>query len=343
MTSSYAMSSKAKAMFGQRLTMGDYDNLVSKKTVAEVANYLKNDTYYAMVLKGINDTQVHRGELESLIRKDLFERFSRLIRYGYSNEGGLYRYGIIISEIDQLLACVKTFQTNEKLYMVAGLPLYLEHLMSFDIKKLVEVHNMEELVRLLEHSPYYDVLKHFASLDNSEIDIASIEVSLNSYYSNTVNKIISKDKTIKDKMLIQDMFNTKVELDNIVRIYRLKKYFNAHPDEIVKSIVPKFYHIKQKKLIDIIYNTSSEEFLEALQQTYYGRFLENEDLEFIELLTKKIIYRINKRAIYFSNDPNIVLLAYMNLCEMEINNIIEIIEGARYNVAKDKIKSLLVV
>lgn len=343
MASSYAMSAKAKAMFGQRLTPHDYEALLNKRTIAEIANYLKNDTYYKVVLGGINESQIHRGELESLIRKDSFERFSRLIRYGASNDSGLYRYGIILSEIEQIIACIKSFQTKDKVFMIANLPLFLERFMSFDIKRLADVHSFEELFEVLEHTAYAQLLKPYETTQYDEIDIVSIETVLDTYYFEEVGRIVKNDRTIKDKTLINEIFNTRIELDNITKIYRLKKFFKANADEIVKVIVPTFHHIKQKKLQELIYNTNAEEFLEALQQTFYGKYLDPSRFEFIELETKSITNKMNRRAMSYSSDPNIVLFAYMGLCETEIQNIVDIIEGVRYNVARDKIKSLLIL
>ena len=55
------MSAKAKAMFGERLKANDYQSLLQKKSVSEIAAYLKNNTYYKATLDGINETQIHRG------------------------------------------------------------------------------------------------------------------------------------------------------------------------------------------------------------------------------------------------------------------------------------------
>ncbi len=45
---------------------------------------------------------------------------------------------------------------------------------------------------------------------------------------------------------------------------------------------------------------------------------------------------------YFSVNPSVVLVAYHALAETEVDNIIHIIEGVRYGVDAEKVKSLLI-
>ena len=59
---SNAILSKARAMYGKRLTKENYRELLNCKSVGEVAGYLKSRTAYNKVLAGINENEVHRGQ-----------------------------------------------------------------------------------------------------------------------------------------------------------------------------------------------------------------------------------------------------------------------------------------
>ena len=63
---------------------------------------------------------------------------------------------------------------------------------------------------------------------------------------------------------------------------------------------------------------------------------------YIEYHTKSIFYNYNKRNISFSNNTDLVLLSYVFISKIEIQNIVDIIEGIRYRVAPDKISRLLI-
>lgn len=64
--SNAAMATKAKAMFGKRLTASDYQQLLQKKSIPEIASYLKNETLFREALEGYSETGLHRGQLEML-------------------------------------------------------------------------------------------------------------------------------------------------------------------------------------------------------------------------------------------------------------------------------------
>ena len=50
-----------------------YQELLHKKSVAEIAGYLKHETSYAAALKDVRENNIHRGQLESILR----QKFSR--------------------------------------------------------------------------------------------------------------------------------------------------------------------------------------------------------------------------------------------------------------------------
>ena len=50
MSSELALTVKARAMFGKRLKEEDYEALIQKRDVSEIAAHLKNETSYSAVL-----------------------------------------------------------------------------------------------------------------------------------------------------------------------------------------------------------------------------------------------------------------------------------------------------
>ena len=79
--SSNAILSKARAMYGKRLTKENYNDLLNCQTVGEVASYLKSRTVYGKCLAGINESEVHRGQLEVALRQKLFDDYASLCRF----------------------------------------------------------------------------------------------------------------------------------------------------------------------------------------------------------------------------------------------------------------------
>ena len=81
---SNAILAKARAMYGNRLTRKNYADLLQCRTVADVAAYLKMHTNYKDVLASLNENDIHRGQLEIVLRKKIFRDFEKLARYELS-------------------------------------------------------------------------------------------------------------------------------------------------------------------------------------------------------------------------------------------------------------------
>ena len=82
--SSNAILAKSRAMYGRRLTERNYTELLNCHSVNEVANYLKNRTAYADIFEGTTTTDIHRGQLETMLKKRVFDQYASLCRYEMS-------------------------------------------------------------------------------------------------------------------------------------------------------------------------------------------------------------------------------------------------------------------
>ena len=70
----YATITKIRTQYGKRLSRADYEELLSKKSVVEATEYLKGSTMYSKALANIDASTVHRGYLEMILRRNLFDR-----------------------------------------------------------------------------------------------------------------------------------------------------------------------------------------------------------------------------------------------------------------------------
>jgi len=343
-TSSNAVIAKAKAMYGKRLRKADYQALLNKKTIPEIATYLKTQTYFSDCLKDINDAQIHRVHLDMLIRQDLYERYSKLIRYVNSDdEKGFYRYGILGVEIQQILLCARMIKNNDNVQMIAKLPLYFDKHVVFDVSNLANVKTLSDLLDILRPTPYYEIVQPFLSVEFEFFDYTGLETALRTNYYQEVLKIIQENKNIKNPEAINKIFDVRIELENITKIYRMKKYFHATPEQIRKVITPIYSNISRNNLMKMIDEMDAQAFLEALSHGPYGKYINPNNFLFMEYHTKIITYNMYKRNMEFALDSNMILLCYMELSETEIQNIIDIIEGVRYQAPVDRINGLLIM
>lgn len=340
-----AISAKVKAIFGNRLKEEDYKILINKKSVVDIATYLKNETYYRYVLKGINEKAIHRGQLEELLHKDIFDQYFRLLRYANHSTSSFFQYYIKRIEIKQILACIQAFHypdDEHKIYFISKIPTYIDRYTSFNLNELANVHDFKALQKLLQPTDYFRLIEPFVVEDMEQFDHKGCEAKFDECFYNLILKMIDQNFSGRDHQAAKDIFLTQIELDNISKIYRLKKYFNYTGEMILPLLIPLYHHIPKKKMQDLIYNLEPEKILETLKDSYYRNYFQEDKFQYIELRQKSIMYYLNKKHLAFNNNPQIVLLTFMMYKDLEVHNLVEIIEGVRYQLPPERIAKLLI-
>ena len=99
---SNAILAKARAMYGKCLTEHDYKQLMDCRNVSEVASYLKSRTNYKTVLAGMNENEVHRGQLEPILKQNLYYDIYALSRYARDKTLAFSDFIISEMEIEQI-------------------------------------------------------------------------------------------------------------------------------------------------------------------------------------------------------------------------------------------------
>lgn len=335
-----ALSSKAKSMYGRRLQENDYQELLRKRTVSEIAAYLKNETDYKGVLKDVHEKTIHRGQLEALLKRDSFIRRQKLLRYADVRHDKYYQYSICLEEIEQILNCIRSVLADDMNAFVSELPLFMGAYMSFDLAKLMGVKTIEDLKKVIKDTMYYDALQD--CLSSQPIDYAKCEMALKRYFYENQKNVIGRKFHGKLKKEIQQIFDTQTELENICKIYRMKEYFHADKESIQENLIDVRQRLNKQELEQLLDAKSGEEVLKRLEASPYKMYTDNNEFVYIEYYCTKIRYHLGKRYMHFSNSAPLVYLTYFILDNIEVENIINIIEGIRYGVAPEKIESLLI-
>ena len=115
------------------------------------------------------------------------------------------------------------------------------------------------------------------------------------------------------------------------------------PGCVIKKVLNPTYKRISKHDLDEWFDTLvAQAFLHAVNKNAYDIPTDAKEFQYIEYQTDAIMFDLNKRLMRFSTNPNIILVSYLSLLDIEIRNIIDIIEGIRYKVENDKIAKLLI-
>lgn len=345
-----AIMTKAKAMYSRHLTAEQYRELLQMKSVAEIAAYLKGETAYAEVLSAVQPAAVHRGQLESLLRKMRYEQYARLMRFAPSFTDSYYGRLMEEVEIEQILDMLRLLNAGRPEEFIVGYPVFLEYGTSFSLAELSKARTFDDMLRVLEKTPYEAALRSCWNPGGGSPEFTACETALLSAYYKRLEQMIDRQFRGRVRGELQELMRTRVELINILRIYRVKKYFPGEFETMGTAgmrriLLPSWKRIGASELEQLLAAPSAAAFLKQLEKSRYARYFGegNDDAPFIEYRADCIRYRLARRCLHFASDAPTAFTAYMTLSELELDNIVTIIEGARYAVAPEETSALLVL
>lgn len=340
--SSNAITAKARAIYGHRLTTNQYTELLRLRTVSDVAAYLKTSSSYSPYLKGINEMQIHRGQLENLLNRSRFEKYFSLCHYDFTKDKGFYRYVISNAEVSVILKAIMLLNSGAAQEIIVSLPSFMQEYACFDFMELSKIKSFNDLLNVLEKTPYKNVLKRF-NAPVGYIDVSDCELTLKTHYYKTIFALIDRYYKGKTRKELNEVVLIEIELLNLSLIYRLKRYFKKTSNEIKLQLLPFHYKLNRRSLDNLLEGQGKQKFIDDMKLRTYDSNMKNVEFNYIEDYTKRLKYILNRKLIRFSSNSAISFYALMSLVQIEIENIIIIIEGIRYQDAPSEIQKLLIL
>ena len=342
--SSNALLAKARAMYGRRLTKQNFTDLLNCQSVSEVTHYLKNDTDYSATLAGINETEIHRGQLEARLKQRIFEDSASLCRYELSVGEHFSWYLIARNEIDQILHSLMLLNAGTPEEYIFSMPRFLVKHTKINLTALSRIKTYEDLLDAVGHTPYRKILEPFRPISGLTCNYTGIENALYAYLYKNIFLLIDQYTHGETTRQLKQIFQSYIDLYNFVRIIRLKQFYHAGVDFIRSSLLP-YGTISEKHLSDLISAETQEEMVAAMKRTTVGKkCLKLElDKQYIDNITTRVQYLTCRRDIRFSTHPSVVMLSYIFLRQIELSDIITIVEGIRYQLPSTEIAKMLTI
>lgn len=342
---SNVLLTKSRAMFGKRLTEQNVTDLLGCQTVTEVASYLKNNTHYSEALKKIDDSTVHRGQLEAaldeLIQKQLVS-FSK-----YEVDAGEYMRTLVMyqGEIKEILKYLRLLSAGRAGEYVFTMPKYAAKRGEFDPIRLSQAKNYDEFLNAMSASFFFKVLRQMSPTDGATVEYTMIEHALYSQLFKYAENIINKKFKGRDKEDLLGLLSVQTELNSFLNIYRVKKYYSLCGEDLARSLLFDFnYKISKKTFEKMLKADSAEEVLEIFRnQTVYGRELSEIKDEYVDQLINRLTYKRVRHLMRFSTNPTVAVFSYLMLSSIERKDIVTIIEGVRYRISPDEIASMITI
>lgn len=328
------ISAKIRAMESHLLSPSQYEELAESANVAEAIAYLKNLPAYSECLEKYDAVSIHRAELEKVISNSMYSDFIRLYKFADIKQKqflNIYflRYETAIVK-EYLCTLFENKKQNPELLIA---PDFFKKRTGIDLAQLSTAVSIDDFIAKTRASELYETLLRISNL--SDIGLPEYEMALDSYYFTQFWKQSRKFLDKEDYAAITDIYGLKIDLLNILWIYRAKKYHNMSVGKIYSVVIPIQYKLKAMQLKAMIESDSTESFLSLVMSSYYGRFIHDSNrLEEVYLwLQDDNNDKISRKHPYSAA----LLNNYLYKKETERNRIISIIEGIRYGMDTNSI------
>ena len=340
--SSNAITAKARAIYGKRLTAADYHELLNKRSVAEVAAYLKQTPGYSEFLTEIIESQVHRGQLEAMLSRCRLSRFSSLCHYDFSPKRGFFRYAAIDIEVGLILQAVVLLNSNTPEKIINAAPSFMADYASFDFIALSHIQDFSGLLEVLKQTPYEKLLRPLAA-ENGKINLSRCELVLKTYYYQSLLDLIDQNYRGKVRKELREIVLIEIELINLSLIYRLKRYFKRTPEQIKTRLLPFSYKLNGRALEELLQPEGDDKNIIRSRLSVYSSKMQDVSFNYVEDYTHRLLFILTRRMLRFSPAAPIIFYSLITLLNIELENLTVLIEGIRYGHNPAEIQKILIL
>lgn len=341
--SSNVILAKARAMYGRRLTDADFAALLNCRSVADVFGYLKQHEGYRQAFADIHDVVIHRGYLETLLRRKLWNDYATLIRYRFPAVKAIENYLVEQKEVELILLCLRLMNAGRSDEFFVHIPQFFAKYTRLDFAAMSRARSYQEILAALSKTRYQALLDQF---DNEQvapghIPMTKIEhILYTDLYSRVLAFIEGTSGALRRELA--DLCGAYIDVQNVVRILRLKQYFQADPDTIRENLLPFGNTISKKVMEQMIRAQEPEEIWRLFFSTRVGRRIPRSSRSDTHNLEQSAVFYSARHYLRYSTHAMVTLLSYVFLSQTEVEDIINIVEGIRYGIPPDQIRPMLI-
>ena len=326
-----ALNAKMKGMYANQLDNEELEELLRQNTLKDAIYFLKNKFPN---LENLNEN-TRRKEIEQELNNLFIIDILKLCKYLNKQEIEIFMQFLSKYEINCVKNVFRNVTTNrDSKINLKNIDNWTTK-MFFSIDGLNQVKEETEFLEIIKSEKYYKVFKKYEDIiDNAPLE--KIEVELDKFYFQEIYKL---SKNVNKEF--QNIIGTEIDLLNIIWIYRAKKYFCYTENEILDIIIPVNYKLNKERILKLINASDFTDMKFVLSETIYKNVFKDE--LFLDHDKDKYLYHKYLKLFRTKMFNICTVFCNINLIDIEIKNIINIIEGIRYNVDKKQIQERIIV
>lgn len=332
------ITTKVRAMQSNLLSKEELKEFASQTNVQDAVAYLKQLPAYRSLFADIDETMIHRGQVERLLHISLYTDYAKIYNFSTPSQRKFLNVYVMKYEVEILKKCLCAIHNGN--YSIPNKDVlinFLQHFSRIDTDILFGAKTLDEFMESLKKTGYYNSIKRVSELTGPTL--FDYEMALDIYYFSQVWKVSKKIFKGKEEKLIATSFGSKIDMLNIQWIYRSKKYYNLSVADIYALIIPITFKLKRSELAKLVEAENVEGFLDVLQTTYYAtRYRDTIDSgDDMETMYVKVLDKINYAESRKNPYTVAIINTYLYRKEHEVSQITSALESIRYGLNNETI------
>jgi V/A-type H+-transporting ATPase subunit C len=340
---------KIKAMYDRLLEKDIYLKLIKTRSIDEFITVLSK-TAYNQYIRDVKEANLQL--IENIILKSLFDDIMIVIKYSPRDASNFIINFLDRFEIENIKVILRSLylgiRSREIVRYIVPTPLGLTLDDYYDIFE--KANSIEGFIHLLSGTDYSDIIKKYLVFGKEDAYIF-IDSALDKYVY--LKLWIMRENLQKrlDRKIAEGVLGLEIDLLNIRTILRGKK-LGLSLDDLREFIIPAYYAINEKDLVDMLKYKDIESIFSILNKTLYGYLLRNvlEDYKFRDSISlidsemMRLMIKFSREIIkkYYSYNHIGWLLSYINLKWIEVKNLRILLYSIVENIPREIIEKVVV-
>ncbi len=329
---------KTRAMHGGLMSRQTIVGLSECEKVEDILSFLREYGSYAPIYQS-HEEIAHRAQVEAVIDDSLYSDYGKLYRFASGEQRKGLEIIFLRYEMNVLKRCMERIGKQEREKSLAYLNLFFGQHASFDVEAVTGADSMSEFLTALSGTRYEEFFKRL--LENEAMTRTDYAIQLDILYYKLAWRQKEKLKSAKMRAIYTQILGTEIDWQNIMWIYRSKRFYNRKQADIYADMIPISYRLKKSELKMLLESETLDDFLEILGKTAYFRGKDalvsvGDEITFCRMMEKT--YQKMCKKYPMSIAP---VLKYLYDKENEIDVLTTILEGVRYRIPAREIQELV--
>jgi V/A-type H+-transporting ATPase subunit C len=213
---------------------------------------------------------------------------------------------------------------------------------AIDFKKIILCQNIEEVILLLDETPYKRPLLAAREKFKTRNSLFILEVEIDIDYYERLLACTGKFSP-PDRRIARKLIGIEIDIENINWLIRLRKYYSLGIGDILDWVIPGGDKIDKERVRQFYTSDGLGTVIASVALGPYMRIkdLAEENAQLIESFLYEILFREVKRALAGFPFTIGTILGYLILKHRETKNLISLFYAKGFGLKKEEIASLL--